>query len=100
MNALEVLKRRARIFRLSNAYKACFCDADGKLTAEGERVLRDLGKFAGFYKSPLRVSPISRTVDPLASMVSVGRAELVRRVWGFIDLDPEKHPSLKEPDDD
>lgn len=93
-------RARLRLLRLSDAYKACFCDEAGKLTPEGERVLRDLGKFAGFYSSPVKVSPISRTVDPLASMVSAGRAEVVRRVWGLIDLDPTKHPSLKEPDED
>jgi hypothetical protein len=96
----ERWKARLRLWNLSAAYKACFCDKDGKLTPEGERVLRDLGKFAGYYGSPVKVSPISRTVDPLASMVSAGRAEVVGRVWGLIDLDPTKHPSLKEPEDD
>lgn len=93
-------RARLRLLRLSDAYKACFCDEAGKLTPEGARVLRDLGKFANFYGSPVKVSPISRTVDPLASMVSAGRAEVVRRVWGLIDLDPTSHSSIKEPEDD
>lgn len=94
-------RARLRLFRLSDAYKACFLDKDtGELTPEGERVLRDLGKFANFYGSPVKLSPVTRTIDPLASMVSAGRAEVVRRVWGLIDLDPTKHAGLKEPEDD
>lgn len=100
MMASDKWRARLRLLRLSDAYKACFCDKAGNLTPEGERVLRDLGKFANLYGSPVKVSPITRTVDPLASMVSAGRAEVVRRVWGLIDLDPTKHPSLKEPEDD
>ncbi len=100
MSTSERWRARLRILRLSDAYKACFCNPDGTLTVEGERVLRDLGKFANLYGSPLKVSPISRAVDPLASMVAIGRAEAVRRVWGLIEMDPAKHPSLKEPEDD
>lgn len=100
MMASDKWRARLRLLRLSDAYKACFCGPDGKLTPEGERVLRDLGKFSTFNGSPVRVSPITRTIDPLASMVSAGRAEVVRRVWGLIDLDPTKHASLKEPEDD
>lgn len=94
------LRAWLRIARLSDSFKACFCEKDGTLTKDGERVLRELGKFAGFNRSPLRVSPISRTVDPLASMVSIGRAETVRRIWQLIELDPAKHPNLKDIHDD
>ena len=37
MMASDKWRARLRLLRLSDAYKACFCDEAGKLTPEGER---------------------------------------------------------------
>jgi hypothetical protein len=95
----ERLKAQLNLWNLSAAYKACFCDpTTGELTKSGQRVLRDLAHYAGLYRSPVRVSPISRQVDPLATMVATGRAEVVRRAMAYIELDPTTHALMKDDD--
>lgn len=90
------LRAQLNLINLSAAYKLCFCDREGNLTKAGERVLRDIVSFGGFNRSPVRVSPISRQIDPLATMVATGRAEVVRRVVDFIQLDPSTHHLMKD----
>lgn len=96
----ERWKARLRLFRLSDAYKACFCDEQGRLTEAGERVLRDLGKFCHVHTSTLKVSPVTRSVDTHAMAAAEGRRDVARRLWAYIELRPEDHASLKEPEDD
>ena len=93
-------RQRLRLLNLSSSYKACFCDEAGNLTEHGRRVLKDLGKFCHLYSSTVKVSPISRTVDPIAMGVAEGRRDVARRVWAYIELDPNTHPHMKESDDD
>jgi hypothetical protein len=96
----ERWKAKLRLFRLSDAYKACFCDEHGRLTEAGERVLRDLGKFCHQHTSTLKVSPVTRSVDTHAMAAAEGRRDVARRVWAYIELRPEQHPDLKGPEDD
>ncbi|MBP7947950.1 MAG: hypothetical protein KA191_18090 [Verrucomicrobia bacterium] len=96
----ERWKARLRLFRKSDAFKACFCE-DGEISRDGARVLRDLAEFCHQDRSTLKVSPTTRQVDPLAMAAAEGRRDVFRRIVAFIDLDPTRHPSLKEePDDD
>ncbi len=96
----ERWKARLRLLRLSDAYKACFCDQHGNLTPAAARVLRDLGKFCHQNASTLKVSPITRSVDTHAMAAAEGRRDVARRVWGYIDMDPNLHPAMKESDDE
>ncbi len=96
----ERWKARLRLLRMSDAYKACFCNKDGTLTEAGRRVLRDLGKFCHVDTSTLKVSPITRSVDTHAMAAAEGRRDVARRVWAYIELRPEDHPTMKEPDDE
>lgn len=96
----ERWKARLRLLRLSDSYRACFCDELGKLTPDGERVLRDLGKFCHMDRSTLKVSPVTRSVDTHATAAAEGRRDVARRIWAYIELRPEDHPSLKDPEDD
>lgn len=92
-------KRRAlfALFNQSAAYKACFCDPQtGEITKAGARVLRDLVRFSGLNRSPVKVSPVSRSIDTHATMVSAGRAEVVRRVLDYIHIDPSTHHLMKD----
>jgi hypothetical protein len=88
-------RAQLNLFNLSAAYKACFCDREtGELTKAGERVLRDLGHYGHLYKSTLKVSPVSQTVDPVATGAAEGRRDIVRRIWAYIRLDPYQHPMM------
>jgi|ERR1044071_8542868 hypothetical protein len=97
----SVIRAKLNLIRLSEAYKRCFCDPEtGELTKDGERVLRDLSHFGHVHKSPLMRSPVSQTVDTHASMVAIGRAEVVRRVWAYVKLDPYAHPMMTRKEDE
>lgn len=94
------VRARLRLGRLSDSYKACFCDPEtGDLTEHGARVLRDLGRHAHLYQSPLKVSPVTRVVDPVATGAAIGRGEVLRRIWALIRLDPNTHPTMTEKDE-
>ena len=91
------VKALLNLINLSAAYKACFCDREtGKLSKDGERVMRDLMHFGRVNRSPLVVSPLSRQVDTHATCTAIGRAEAVRHVWHYLDMDPTQHPLMKE----
>ena len=42
----------------------------------GADVLRDIAQFCGAYNSTAKISPISRTVDPLAMAMAEGRRQV------------------------
>lgn len=96
----ERVKAWLRLIKLSDSYKACFCDEDGKLTQQGARVLRDLAKFCHQDSSTLKVSPVSKCVDTHAMAAAEGRRDVARRIWGYIDMDPRQHPAMKDATDD
>ena len=101
MSTAERLRAQLNLINLSAAYKACFCDPEtGEVTKAGARVLRDLVNFGSTNRSPVRVSPVSRQIDPLATMVATGRAEVVRRVLAYIELDPSSHHLMKDANDE
>jgi hypothetical protein len=95
------VRAQLNLINLSAAYKACFCDKEtGELTKAAERVLRDLGHYGHLYKSVLKVSPATRTTDPMATGAAEGRRDIVRRIWGYIRLDPYQHPIMQRTNDD
>jgi hypothetical protein len=101
MSTSERLKAQLNLINLAAAYKACFIDKEtGQPTKAGARVLRDLAAYGGASRSPVRVSPVSRQIDPLATMVATGRAEVVRRVLAYIELDPSSHHLMKDQNDE
>lgn len=63
----------AWLSRRRNAYRACFLNEHGELTANGERVLRDLARFCGAHRS--NFSP-----DPQTTAFREGRREVFLRI--------------------
>lgn len=97
----DYVRAKLNLINLSAAYKACFCDPEtGELTKAGERVLRDLSHYGHINKSPVLRSPVTQTIDTHASMVAAGRAEVVRRVWAYVQMDPYTHPMMTRKDDE
>lgn len=63
------------------AYRQTFLRGDdGKPDLAGEEVLRDLAKFCCANRTTIRISPVSRTIDPLAMAVAEGRREVFMRI--------------------
>lgn len=68
-----------------------------------QRVLADLRKFCGADRAVYRVSPISRMVDPNATLVAAGRLEVWQRIEMFLtitDTDIQKIQSQEEAHDE
>lgn len=87
----ENLAARLRnILRRRSHYRACFLADDGKTpTAAGERVLMDLARFCGAYRSSAKRSPVTRTMDPIATAQAEGRREVWLRLQAMLSL-PDK----------
>lgn len=91
MNRLQNL-----LFRKHVAYRQCFLDDNGELTAAAKIVLADLAKFGGVTETPTIVSPVSRQTDVPATMQRVGRSEAYWRIWRFLRLPVHKLFEIEE----
>lgn len=80
----------ARLFQRRAAYRGVFLDADGRMTVYGEQVLKDLAQFCRFSSSTAIVSPVSRSIDPVAMALAEGRREVFLRIIGAMNIDQRK----------
>lgn len=71
-----------RIFRLRAAYRAIFAPGPA-----ADIVMADLRKFCRGTSTPAVVSPITQTVDPLATGIAIGRQEVWHRICQNLHLD-------------
>lgn len=95
--AVSTLKER-RGRKLQRCYKACFCDAEGKLTHDGERVLADLREQSKLFASGVRRTAAG-VVDKDNLLELEGRRQIVLRVLNALELDPIGIARLVEVDD-
>ena len=69
------------------AYRHTFLRSDdGKPDRATEAVLKDLARFCCANTTTIRVSPVGRTIDPLAMAVAEGRREVFLRIAKFLYL--------------
>jgi hypothetical protein len=95
--ALKIGKER-RGRKLQRCVKACFCDDNGKLTFEGERVLADLRERSKLFGSAVRRD--GRGVIDRDDLLRIeGRREIVLRLLNLLELDPLGVARLMEVDD-
>jgi hypothetical protein len=80
-NILEIIHRKRA------AYIQTFLDATGKPHQNAEIVLKDLRRVAGIDKGGIVISPVTRTVDPLATAYRAGQRDVYLRVVKFLALD-------------
>jgi len=85
-----------RILGRSQAWKACLTDKSGNLTRSAEIALADLRRFCRGSTSTVTVSPISRTIDPLAMAMAEGRREVWLRIVNYLELDERTISALRE----
>lgn len=84
-----------RILGRAQAYRGCF-QKDGELTPEGKAVMKDLAKFCRAYEPTTIVSPVTRCVDPLATMQAEGRREVYNRILWHLKIDDADLLETKE----
>lgn len=87
----------AKIRKRRYAYRRLFLGDNG-LNADGQTVLADLAKFCRANASTAVVSPISRSVDPIATAMAEGRREVWLRIMGHLHLEDRVVLNLNEDD--
>lgn len=78
--------RNPKAEKLRLAFIHCFCDANGNIHHDGALVLADLKRFCRINRGGIVVSPVSKTVDPYATIYSSGLRDAYLRIIGFINL--------------
>lgn len=69
------------------AYRHTFLRTDdNKPDRATEAVLKDLARFCCANTTTIRISPVGRTIDPLAMAVAEGRREVFLRIAKFLYL--------------
>lgn len=94
--------KRRILLNTSRCAKACFLDAAGKATFEGERVLADLRSFARMghgANDHAFLRDLSGKIDPVSMARIEGRREVVSRLVRFLKLDPAAVQDFVEVDD-
>ena len=93
-------KLLARIRKRKYAYRRMFLGENGQLSADGQAVLADLAKFCKANQSTAVVSPISRTVDPIASALAEGRRKVWLRIMAHLHIEDRVIFNLNEDQND
>ena len=89
-------KLLARIRKRKYAYRRMFLAESGELSPDGEIVLADLKKFCRATASTVVVSPVSRSVDPIATAMAEGRREVWLRIMAHLHLEDRAVINLEE----
>jgi hypothetical protein len=87
----------AKLRRRRYAYRRLFLGDNG-LNADGQVVLADLAKFCRATSSTAVVSPVSRSVDPIATAMAEGRREVWLRLMAHLHIDERVVFNLSEDD--
>jgi hypothetical protein len=87
----------AKLRRRRYAYRRLFLGDNG-LNADGQIVLADLAKFCRANNSTAIVSPVSRSVDPIAMAMAEGRREVWLRLMAHLHIDERVVFNLDEGD--
>lgn len=88
-----------RILSRKAAYRRTFLDADGNISRNAEIVLADLRKFCRATSTTVTVSPITKSIDPIAMGMAEGRREVWLRLMAHLHIDEKQVFNLQEADD-
>ena len=88
----------ARILGRKRAYRRLFLDAEGQIGPDAEIVLADLKRFCRAMSTTVVVSPVSKSIDPLAMAMAEGRREVWNRLMAHLHIDDKVVARLEEPD--
>lgn len=80
-----------RILKLRSHYRAVF-----RPSGSADAVLADLRRFTGYGDSPAVVSTIRQQVDPMATGIRIGRAEVMARIVQMLHIDDSQLLRLKD----
>lgn len=85
-----------KILRRKRSYRRIFLDGDGNLGPEAKVVIDDLRRFCRATGSTAVVSPISKTIDPMAMAMAEGRREVFNRIMAHLYVNEKQVFELNE----
>jgi hypothetical protein len=85
-----------RVFRRRQSYRRLFLDGAGRPNVSAEIVLADLKRFCRVESSTVVVSPVTKTIDPLAMAMAEGRREVWNRIQSHLHMADREITQLKE----
>lgn len=94
----NITKSLLRIVTRKRSYQRTFLDQDGKPSPDAEAVLADLKRFCRVTSSTAAISPVTKSIDPLAMAMAEGRREVWNRIMAHLHLEDKTVLQLKEPD--
>lgn len=80
-------KRTDRFKRKKLAYDRTFCGDKEHPHEDAKIVLADLKRFCGINRGGIVISPVSRVVDPYATVYQAGQRDVFLRISQFLGLD-------------
>jgi len=84
------------LFKRRQNYRRLFLDGTGNVNPSAEIVLADLKRFCWVETSTVVVSPVTKTIDPLAMAMAEGRREVWNRIQQYIQMADGDIAHLKE----
>jgi hypothetical protein len=94
----NLTKTVQRMLNRKASYRRTFMDANGNIGRDAEIVLADLRRFCRATSTTVMVSPISKTIDPIAMAMAEGRREVWLRLMAHLYIDEKQVFNLQEPD--
>ena len=85
-----------RLFKRRQNYRRLFFDGDGHVNPSAEVVLADLKRFCRVETSTVVVSPVTKTIDPLAMAMAEGRREVWNRIQQYLHMADREITQLNE----
>ena len=87
-----------RIVTRKRSYQRTFLNQDGITHPDAEAVLADLKRFCRVTTSTAAISPVTKSIDPIAMAMAEGRREVWNRIMAHLYIDDRIVLNLKEPD--
>jgi hypothetical protein len=84
------------MFKRRQNYRRLFLDGDGYVNPSAEIVLADLKRFCRVETSTVVVSPVTKTIDPMAMAMAEGRREVWNRIQQYLQMADRDIAHLKE----
>lgn len=88
-----------RILRRKLAYRRMFFDASNNLHRDAEVVLADLRRFCRATASTAIISPVTKSVDPIAMAMAEGRREVWNRLMAHLHVADKTVFNLQDGDE-
>jgi hypothetical protein len=95
-----VSTRSEKFKRKALAYHRTFCGDKENPHEDGKIVLADLKRFCGLNRGGIVISPVSRVVDPYATVYQAALRDAYLRIVGFLELDETAVSDKPEENDD